>query len=181
MPEDAPLPLDDPEPAPGSLTVELAVEVDAPLDESRLREAVRAAFDEDAYDDAVISVAIVDDPTIQRLNRQYLDHDYATDVLSFPLVDEPPTRFEGQIVASLETAVACAAEAGWNADDELLLYVVHGALHLAGHDDHAPAAKRRMLAAEIAALDRLGIERSPTDLRWRPADGGVAESSAEGD
>lgn len=90
-----------------------------------------------------ISLALVDDPTIHQLNRQYLNHDYPTDVLSFPL-DAAAGFLEGELIVSTETAIENAREHGLTPVDELRLYVIHGALHLAGYDDHDPRDRARM-------------------------------------
>ena len=68
----------------------------------------------------------MDDRTIQQLNRQYLDHDEPTDVLSF-LLEREAERLEGEIVVSRDTAACSAPAYGWTPADELLLYVIHGA------------------------------------------------------
>src|SRR5688572_16001016 len=98
----------------------------------------------------VLSVALTGDREIRRINRRFLGHDWATDVIAFPLGDGGGSARgpDGEVVVSLERAVAQARARGhaWRA--ELALYLVHGVLHLQGHDDHAPAARRRMLAAE---------------------------------
>jgi probable rRNA maturation factor len=103
-----------------------------------------------------ISVAIVDDATIHQLNRQHLGHDYPTDVLSYPLTD-CAEKLEGEIVASAETAQRTAPEFGWSCREELCLYVVHGALHLAGYRDATDAEVESMRQAERDVLARLGI------------------------
>ena len=64
------------------------------------------------------------------------------------------------MVASAETARREAAARGLAPEDELLLYVVHGVLHLLGFDDHAPADRRRMRAAERKALRAAGVSRN---------------------
>ena len=94
-------------------------------------------------------MAAVDDRTIHQLNRRYLDHDYPTDVLSFVL-EEGPGTVEGEIIVSGDTAAASAPGYGWPAQDELLLYVIHGMLHLVGYDDKSPADAARMRQAERA-------------------------------
>jgi probable rRNA maturation factor len=104
---------------------------------------------------AEISVAIVDDAAIRPINARYLGHDYATDVLSFVLEEEP--ALEGEIVASAETAVRVAGELGWPAEHELLLYIIHGALHLVGFDDSTPEQQAVMRAAEREVLAKLGL------------------------
>ncbi|NUQ65521.1 MAG: rRNA maturation RNase YbeY [Pirellulales bacterium] len=127
------------------------------VDEDRLRRAVRIALDETPVRRAAISLAVVDDPTIHRLNRRYLDHDYPTDVLSFVL-DRTADSLDGEVIVSSDTAVASAAQFGWSADDELLLYVIHGVLHLAGYDDILPEQRGKMRNRERACLARFGLE-----------------------
>ena len=157
--------IDDSAEPPSSLfRVEVTNETDATLDVARLAAAVQLALADEGCEEANVSVAIVDDPTIHRLNRQFLEHDYPTDVLSFVL--EPLPQLEGEIIASFDTARTEAAEAGWAAEDELLLYVVHGALHLAGHLDKDPEDAAEMRAAERDVLHRLGVSVSPRDSRW---------------
>jgi probable rRNA maturation factor len=123
----------------------------------RLEQAVAAILSEALVDRATLSIAIVDDPTIHSLNRQYLDHDYPTDVLSF-LLERDKGSLEGEVIVSLDTAARRAAEFGWSAADELLLYVIHGTLHLVGYDDQAEAARSEMRAAERRTLAIFGIE-----------------------
>src|SRR5690606_30793878 len=120
----------------------------ASIDAARLEAAVRGVLAEAKIARAEVSVAVVDNATIWRLNREHLDHDWATDVLSYRLDegsdDEP---LEGQIVVSAEMAESRAAEFGWSAADELLLYVIHGALHLVGYEDHSDEQREAMRAA----------------------------------
>lgn len=150
-----------------SLRVLIANETDAAIDADRIENAVRLAFADGPYLWVEVSVAVVDDDMIRDLNRQFLNHDYPTDVLSFTLEDDPP-RLEGEIIVSLDTAVRLAAEAGWPASDELLLYVVHGALHLAGHRDKDDEDAALMRSAEANLLAQLGVAMSPSDSRWIP-------------
>jgi probable rRNA maturation factor len=166
---------DDAEPSERSLRVQVANETDAAVDAERIEAAVQAAFAGSAYSTATVSVAIVDDEAIHALNRQFLDHDYPTDVLSFPLEDAPPS-LEGEIVVSFDTAIRCAAEAGWSAADELLLYVVHGALHLAGYRDKVQADADEMRAREAAILAGLGVPVPAHDSRWHVSGPGEDES-----
>jgi probable rRNA maturation factor len=169
------LPADAAEPPHRTFCVEVANEADATIDAARLATAVHMVVTDADCDAASVSVAIVDDAAIHRLNRQFLKHDYPTDVLSFVL-EEPP-RLAGEIVASSDTARREAVDAGWTPEDELLLYVIHGALHLVGHRDKAPADAAAMRAAERAVLERLGVRISPVDPRWSPPSAG---NSTEG-
>ena len=156
---------DDTVPDERSLRVLVANETNAAIDADRIEAAVRLAFADGPYRWVEVSVAVVDDEMIHDLNRQFLDHDYPTDVLSFTLEDEPP-RIEGEIIVSLDTAARHAAEVGWSTSDELLLYVAHGALHLAGFRDKNAEDAIQMHAAEAALLARLGVTLAPGDSRW---------------
>lgn len=123
----------------------------APALRQSLTTAVKHVLSRYGRASARLSIAIVDDDTIQKLNRQYLQHDWPTDVLSFPL-EQRDDFVEGEIVASRETAERVARQRGCPPGDELLLYVVHGALHLVGFDDTTAAAKRAMRRAEREVL-----------------------------
>lgn len=126
-------------------------------DAEQLRRAVRQVFRDTSSRAVRIGVAIVDDATIHELNRRHLNHDYPTDVLSYPLEDSPVV-LEGEIVVSAETARRAAPDYGWSPADELCLYVVHGALHLAGYRDKSTAERQAMQRAEQEVLADLGIE-----------------------
>lgn len=104
---------------------------------------------------AQLSFLVVDDAQMQRINREQLDHDYPTDVITFPLSDAPVLLAD--IVVSADTARREAAARGHSAYHELVLYAVHGVMHLLGYDDHSPADRRRMRRAERAALAALGV------------------------
>lgn len=127
-----------------------------PIEDDRLEAVVRAILEGERVRSAKVSVAIVDDATIHRLNREYLQHDEPTDVLSFVLEANEKT-LEGEIVVSVDTAAAAAARFGWTTADELLLYVVHGTLHLLGYDDQTPAALREMREQERHYLLAFGL------------------------
>lgn len=167
------------------------------IDEERLREVVRRTLDLEGVASAEISLAIVDDATIHELNRRHLDHDYATDVLSF-LLERADRRangqetaagaesrgpgaaagggfsptsisyLEGEIVASAEMAARRAAEFGWSPGDELVLYVVHGLLHLTGHDDGAEEEQTRMRSREREILRTWGLAPRYDEADGRP-------------
>jgi probable rRNA maturation factor len=128
------------------------------VDEEQLLAAAKCVVEDAGFTSATISLAVVDDDTIQDLNKRYLDHDYATDVLSF-MLEKSGAHLEGEIILSADTAARIAAEAGWSIAAEQLLYVIHGALHLVGYDDKTSAAERKMRAAESLYLARFGFER----------------------
>jgi probable rRNA maturation factor len=126
------------------------------VNENRLIDAARRVLADSRFTSASISLAVVDDSTIHQLNRQFLSHDWPTDVLSFEL-DASDTHLNGEVVLSADTAATAAAEQGWAPDDEQLLYVIHGMLHLVGLDDQAEAEARNMRAAERFYLGECGV------------------------
>lgn len=142
-----------------AITVESARIV---VDESQTRRAIRGVLQAAGVRRAEISVAVVDDPTIHQLNQRHLNHDYPTDVLSF-LLAEAPGEVDGEIIVSADTAHSVAERLGWPPEHELLLYVVHGALHLVGFDDHEPEDRQTMRDRERAVLAELGIGPVPQD------------------
>jgi probable rRNA maturation factor len=127
------------------------------LDRGRFREIVRAVLDGEGVADAEISLAFVDNPTIHRLNQRYLQHDEPTDVLSFPLSDAGAAKLAGELVIGVEVALAQAQERGHDVHAELALYVIHGLLHLCGHDDHDDDGRRAMRERERHYLKLLGL------------------------
>jgi probable rRNA maturation factor len=128
------------------------------FDARRLERAVEAVLTGARIDEAEVSVAVVDDATIQALNRQYLAHDDATDVLSFVL-ERDARRLDGEVIVSSETAVRSAPRFGWSAEDELLLYVIHGTLHLVGYNDGSPEERDVMRQQESHYLAGFDLER----------------------
>lgn len=116
------------------------------------------------------SISIVDDPTIHSLNREELGHDWATDVISFVferLQREDGSHVDGEIIASADTAGRLSKAAGWDPRDELLLYVIHGLLHLAGLNDLEPDERTQMRQAEQECLIALQVPGGDEHLaRW---------------
>jgi probable rRNA maturation factor len=106
-----------------------------------------------------VQVVLAGDALLRRLNRRYRRRDRATDVLSFRYGAAPGTAadpdVDAEVYVSLRRATVQAAAAGRTRQQEVVLLVLHGLLHLQGHDHHAPGARRRMHAAEVAALGRL--------------------------
>jgi probable rRNA maturation factor len=129
------------------------------IDCARLKKAARMVLESAGVASGELSIAIISDAQMQDLNRRYLQHDYPTDVLSFVLEHDPAAgSLEGQVIVSSDYAAREAGRYGWTADDELLLYVIHGCLHLVGHDDTTPEAQVAMRAAEARYLASFGLE-----------------------
>ena len=130
-----------------------------------LEEAARTTLKLAAEDaEAELSIALTDDEHIQQLNRQFLGLDAPTDVLSFPAGDLDPDSEEvylGDVVISVPRALAQASAAGHPFLEEMQLLVVHGVLHLLGHDHGEPDEKQRMWELQLKALSHLGCSISP--------------------
>jgi len=108
-----------------------------------------------------LTIAQTDDGRIQTLNREYLDHDAPTDVLSFPAREADPETgrlYLGDIIISTQRAAEQAREAGHSLEAEAQLLVVHGVLHLLGYDHAEPGEKARMWDAQAEILRRLGLQ-----------------------
>jgi probable rRNA maturation factor len=135
-----------------------------PVDRGRMREVVRAVLEGEQVGDYEISLAFVDDATIHRLNRQFLGHDEPTDVLSFPLSEGKSGKLAGELVVGALVAREQAARRGHDVQAELALYVIHGLLHLCGHDDHERADAEAMRQRERHYLRQLGLP----DIAPRP-------------
>ena len=108
--------------------------------------------------DSAISVTLVNDAAIQEINREQRGKDAPTDVLSFPLEPEPfaQERLLGDIVISIDTAKRQASDYDAPLQRELYRLLIHGLLHVLGHDHMEPGERAKMedeerrLAREIA-------------------------------
>ncbi|HEY6565135.1 MAG TPA: rRNA maturation RNase YbeY [Pirellulaceae bacterium] len=103
-----------------------------------------------------ISLAIVGDAESHRVNLRFLEHNEPTDVLSFRLSDDGES-LEGEILINSELAERRSAEFGWGPRQELLLYLIHGTLHLVGYEDDRPELREIMFARQRAILEAEGF------------------------
>lgn len=158
------------------------------IDHDFLKLVVCRVLGEEGIAGANLSVALVKDSEIHEVNRRFLGHDYPTDVISFRF-DEPSKsnrepkvrlkkfngdqatakiltnnslRLDGELIISFETAVREAGAHGWSPEAELLLYIVHGMLHMCGYDDLTDDARSVMRAREKELLAIWGF--CPTGL-----------------
>lgn len=107
---------------------------------AKIRRLARCILRGEGAGAASLSFAFVDDREIRKLNRKFLRHDFATDVLAFRLDGD----VLGEVVISTDYAAKEARKRGIPWEEELLRYVAHGTLHLLGYDDHDPRKKRIM-------------------------------------
>ncbi len=100
-----------------------------------------------------LSLVFLDDAALAKLHGDFLGDPSTTDVITFE--GESSVGVAGEVCVSVDTAERYAKEHGREFAEELMLYVVHGWLHLAGYDDLQPAKKRKMRAAEARAMKLL--------------------------
>lgn len=126
-----------------------------------LEQTARAALDHQSVkDDVALSIILTDDEQLRVLNRDYLGIDSPTDVLSFPASEADPetgARYLGDILISVPRAAEQAKAAGHDLRSELQLLVIHGVLHLLGHDHAEAEEKAHMWAAQAEVLEGCGL------------------------
>jgi probable rRNA maturation factor len=151
--------------------IEIADQQTQLFDETGLIAAVEMILEDYNILESEISIAVVDDPTMREHNNRWLQHDYETDVLSFLLeYDDNRAFLSGQLIVSTDTAQSMATELGMTMEQELLLYVVHGTLHLVGLDDKSEESAIEMRGAEQEYFQRLGIEYRWTEIETSKKD-----------
>lgn len=122
---------------------------------ARVRKVVSAALKNEKTGMDRLGVRITDDRAIRRINKKFLKHDWATDVISFGF-DTP--GFLGDVVVSAQTARRLARELRIPLAQELSRYLVHGILHLLGYDDKAPVARKKMHRRQEAILKKIKLK-----------------------
>jgi probable rRNA maturation factor len=130
---------------------------DPPADPARLERLAAAVCVRFGKTSAAVSIAMVDDAAIRKVNEEFLGKAHETDVISFDLSDGPRTSFE--LVVNVDEAVRQGRRRNHSVEAELALYVTHGLLHHLGFDDAGCEDARRMHAAEDAILEEAGFGR----------------------
>lgn len=140
------------------------VEVDpglaGPLPVESLERAAVETLRRQSAPDSDLTIVLADDGRLRSLNRDFLGRDAPTDVLSFPAGEPDPETgrpYLGDVVISAPRALEQASAGGHPLEAELMLLVVHGVLHLLGHDHAGAEEKARMWAAQAEVLERLGL------------------------
>ncbi|MCW1884487.1 rRNA maturation RNase YbeY [Luteolibacter flavescens] len=123
-----------------------ALEKGGALAAKEIRSSHLATDDAPILEHDCVEVALVDDETSARVHEQFMGIEGETDVITF---------HHGEIVIGVEVAFRQAAENGEPPLRELFRYIVHGLLHLAGHEDEEPADRQRMEAAQEPLVAKL--------------------------
>ena len=129
------------------------------LDRGRVRAVVEAVCRGEDVSIASLNVVLGDRALVHELNREWLGHDYPTDVVSFVLDQDAQDGgvIDGEVYVDLDTAAERAPEFGVTPEHEALRYVAHGVLHLAGYDDATDAERDAMRALEDRYLAAAGL------------------------
>lgn len=137
------------------------IEAEIPFPKDLLEGAARLTLEHESESLEVdLSIILTDDARLHELNLNYLGVDAPTDVLSFPAAETDPetgARYLGDILISVPRAQRQADAAGHPLEAELQLLVVHGVLHLLGHDHARAREKARMWKAQAEILESLGL------------------------
>jgi len=130
-----------------------------PVDGVKLERRAQAILEALEQGESELSLLLVDDSAMSEMNRRHRGREEPTDVLSFSLVEgegsEHRGRLLGDVVVDVEVAALQAVELGHGLDDEVARLVIHGVLHLLGHDHEEPEEARVMEALEGRLWDAL--------------------------
>ena len=119
------------------------------IDTRRVRALAAEVLDKGmALDGWSYGVTLVTAPVMARMNWEWLQHEGPTDILTFEHREDGGPALSGECFICVDVAVRQAAEFGVEPGEELMRYVIHGALHLLGHDDRESAARRLMKRQE---------------------------------
>jgi probable rRNA maturation factor len=137
------------------------IESETPFPQDLLERAANTTLEHQAHSlDVELSIILTDDARLHELNLNYLGVDAPTDVLSFPASETDPetgARYIGDILISIPRAQVQAEAARHSLEAEVQLLVVHGVLHLIGHDHAEAEEKARMWKAQAEILEKLGL------------------------
>ncbi len=123
------------------------------LPTEKLRKAIDAVLKGENHQAQMISAVYCGDKFIKKINRTFLQHDYATDTISFRLNDGK--KVEGEFYISLDTVARNARQYKVSEEEELLRVTIHSALHLVGYSDETAHEREEMTAKEDRYLAHL--------------------------
>ena len=123
------------------------------LDERKVSRWIRAVAAEYGFGVGNIHYIFCSDERELEVNRQFLGHDYYTDIITFDYSTE--STLNGDIFISLDTVRSNAAEVGVSFEEELHRILIHGVLHLTGQGDKTPETKAEMTRKENLAIQKL--------------------------
>ena len=127
-------------------------------DRNQLKQFIASLFRREKKPLAELSYIFCSDPYLLDINRQFLQHDFYTDIITFPLSD-PGQPISGEIYISVDRVRENAAAFGSSVKKELLRVIFHGALHLCGYKDKSPRDEKLMREMEDKYLKLYSVPR----------------------
>ncbi len=122
-------------------------------DESKITTWIKSVIAENHKELTTLNFILTSDEELYRINKQYLQHDTYTDIITFPMSEE--NVIEGDIFVSIDRIKDNAKNLKVTFENELHRVLIHGVLHLIGYDDKTPELKKEMRKAEDEALEKL--------------------------
>lgn len=115
------------------------------LPKKKVEEKVKKVILSESKKASQINIIYLDDNEIHRMNKEFLEHDFPTDVITFELESQP---LEGEIYIGTDTAISQAKEYKVSSSNEMQRLAIHGVLHLCGYDDKTDKQKQIMRQKE---------------------------------
>jgi len=135
-----------------------------------LKQIVAELFAELKIKEGELGINLVGAREMTRVNRQFLQHEGSTDVITFDYLDpaasvqQPASKLHGELFVCVDEAILQAKPFKSNWQSEIVRYIVHGVLHLLGHDDLKPSSRREMKREENRLIRRLARKFAFTQL-----------------
>ncbi len=139
-----------------SLTIVSNVPRDVSLSASAVEKIIQHVCKAERIKDAELSFVIINDGRIRTINRNFLRHDYVTDVITFPLEQK---QVSAEIYINGQQAKRQAKEHQVSVKNEMTRLVVHGTLHAIGYDDTTPTSKKRMDSIQERYVSELSLNQ----------------------
>ena len=136
------------------LTIANQTDHEIPLTRSVFEKILKELSSREELSFSLLEVVFVDEAEIIRINKDYLDHDYVTDIITFRYDEgEDYAHIEGTLFCCSPRIIEQAEEFGSKPNEEFLRVFIHGLLHLSGYDDKSEEEQKEMTAKENSYLE----------------------------
>ena len=139
-----------PRPQEENISIRNLTSLTLPINQGAIKKLTQRILKRLAASGWALGIIFLSDKEIQALNRRYRKRETPTDILAFDYAGN-----EAELIISLETAKRNSLTFGTSFKKELMLYIIHGILHLQGFDDTNPAAKKKMLKKQEEIFKRM--------------------------
>jgi probable rRNA maturation factor len=123
----------------------------------QIREWISKAVKQERHALGELNFIICSDTYLRSVNKKFLNHDYFTDIITFPYSEPGSKEISGDIYISIDRVRQNAKDYGVSVSEELHRVMIHGVLHLCGYDDHTPDQKAMMRKREDYWLKKLNL------------------------